>query len=70
MMNIYDLMYYTFLNYYSRGQRFDGQSLPPAKAFCLVMVLFYDQLMFLTGLFQFVDNPYFVASKAKGLTAI
>lgn len=65
---MYDLMYYTLLNYYSKGYRFDGQSFPPDKAFWIVMVSFYGQLMFLTGLFQFVNDPYFVAYKAKGLT--
>ncbi len=70
MYNIYDLMYYTLLNYYSKGYKFDGQSLPPGKTFCLVMVSFFGQLMFLTGLFQFVNNPYFIAPKAKGITAI
>lgn len=67
-MNIYDLMYYTLLNYYSKGYRFDGQSLPPVKAFCLVMVSFYGQLKFLTGLLQFVDDPYF--TRPKGSTGI
>lgn len=63
MYNIYDLMYYTLLNYYSKGYRFDGQSLPPGKTFCLVMVSFYGQLMFLTALLDFVNDPYFTQPK-------
>ncbi len=57
--NIYDLMYYTLLNYYSKGYRFDGQSLPPGKIFFLVMVSFDGQIMFLSALLDFVNDPYF-----------
>lgn len=67
---MYDLMYYTLLNYHSKGYRFDGQSLPPGKTFCIIMVSFYGQVLFLSGLLQFVNNPYFMEPKTKVLGII
>lgn len=64
--NPYNIMFYTLLNFYSKGYKFDAASPPSGNVFCLISIAFFGHLLFLSGLVQFAKNPHFVAGPGVG----